>query len=80
MLGRFKGAIVAELIRQHSIYWEPNEHVAAPLKLRHTVRVMMTIRIVEHTPACVLSWLPNELMFLIFSFLPWNVHGLHFKQ
>jgi hypothetical protein len=33
---------------------------------------MLTIRQLEHQPASVLAMMPNELMFLIFSYLPWN--------
>jgi hypothetical protein len=34
---------------------------------------MMTIRIVPHQPASILATIPNELMFLMFSMLPWAV-------
>jgi hypothetical protein len=35
------------------------------------VLTMMLIRLVEHKPDSILWLIPNELMFLIFSFWPW---------
>jgi hypothetical protein len=53
--------------------WQVNRHRQSPKHIQQAVATMMTIRLAsDHQPSAVLMAIPNELMFLIFSFLPWS--------
>jgi hypothetical protein len=60
---------IGEQIRQG---WQPEHHHQVPQHIQQAVSTVMTIRLVDHQPSSMLMLLPNELMFLIFSFLPWH--------
>jgi hypothetical protein len=52
-------------------YWQPHNHHRGSQHLQAIVESMLKIRTIEHRPRNVLALLPNELMFVIFSFLPY---------
>jgi hypothetical protein len=52
--------------------WQVNVHQQSPHHVQQAVVTMMTIRLVEHQPSSMLAMIPNELMFLVFSFLAWH--------
>jgi hypothetical protein len=56
--------------QEYASRWQVSKHQLAPKHIRQVVTAMMTIRLVDHQPASVLALIPNELMFLIFWFLP----------
>jgi hypothetical protein len=51
--------------------WQVNQHASAPRHVRQVVANVMLVRSVDHEPQCILQLIPNELMFEIFTFLPW---------
>jgi hypothetical protein len=71
LTGRGYGCWVCA-VEQVQAGWQVNQHHQSPQHIQQAVATMMTIRLAsDHQPSAVLMALPDELMFLIFSFLPW---------
>jgi hypothetical protein len=56
-----------------NLYWRPDSHYQMPQHIQIVVWTMMMVRIVEHEPRSMMVLLPNELMFEIFSHLPYRM-------
>jgi hypothetical protein len=52
--------------------WQVSNQQQAPRYVQQVVATMVALRCIEHEPASILMQIPNELLFLIFSFLPWQ--------
>jgi hypothetical protein len=68
------GCIALHVVNAYSAnnqYWQVNLHDKSPRHVRSVVATMMLLRIVEHQPSSILMLLPNEIMFELFSFIPW---------
>jgi hypothetical protein len=59
------------IVPANNRFWMVHNHHRAPDHLQQTVMTMMMVRNAEHQP--LLSALPIELMFEIFSYLPWRI-------
>jgi hypothetical protein len=55
------------LVRQR--HWQPAIHYTVPERVQSIVATMMMIRAIEHSPSSILLWMPNELLFEIFSLI-----------
>jgi hypothetical protein len=55
---------------ESNLCWQPYNHHRTSQALQAIVQSMLMIRTIDHQPNNILALLPNELMFVIFSFLP----------
>jgi hypothetical protein len=67
------GGIVAGVMVAFNHYWRVDTQCDAPEPVQIVVRTMVSIRAIAHRPSSMLTHIPNELLFHIFSFLPWIV-------
>jgi hypothetical protein len=53
--------------------WTVHNHSQAPAVLKQIILTLVLIRDLEHQ--CILHLLPNELLFIVFGYLPWHMPG-----